>query len=374
MAAAATVGVNLLAAAGPSPLWYLTRGTGLVALILLTLTVVLGVVITAGWTPSGWPQFATAGLHRNVSLLVVVVLGIHIVTAELDTFAPVGWLAVLLPFASAYRPVWLGLGTVAWDLLLALVITSLARRHIGQRAWRTIHSAAYLSWPVALVHGLGTGTDPRTPVMQAITVVCVLSVIIAAGWRLGWGWRVTPQRRFLVAAAAVAACVAVAGWAAGGPLRTGWSRRAGTPAALVASSRSATAVPAGVPANRSDPSWAAALSGSLRQRGPDPSGNVTITISGSLSGARQGTLTVALVGLAADGGVALKQSAVTVALSDGSRWTGQIVVLDGDQMAATITDGHGHSSTLDINLQINPASDAVTGAITATPITSGGRR
>jgi hypothetical protein len=315
MARRALVGVILLAAVGPSPLWYLTRGTGLVALLLLTMTVALGVLNTGRWTTPRWPRFATGGLHRNVSLVVVVVLGIHIVAAELDTFAPVGWLAVVVPFASAYRPIWLGLGTVAFDLLLALVVTSLARRRIGQRAWRAIHWVAYLSWPLALVHGLGTGTDPRTPAMQAVTLVCAVVVIAAAGWRLAWGWRVALRRRLLVAGLAVVACFVVAGWAAGGPLQAGWARRAGTPTALVASPLLARAtVPVAKPA-----------------------------------------------------------PPVSLTLARDSHWTGQIVALDGDQMAAAVTDATGSALALGVNLQIDPSTEGVTGAITVTPPAPGGR-
>jgi sulfoxide reductase heme-binding subunit YedZ len=379
------VSLSLLAVAGPSPLWYLTRGTGLVALILLTMTVVLGVANTGRWALPGWPRFATAALHRNVSLLVLVVLAIHIITAELDTFAPVGWVAVLIPFASAYRPIWLGLGTVAFDLLIALVATSLVRARIGQRAWRVIHWAAYAAWPLALVHGLGTGTDPRTRLMQAITVGCVVAVVVAVGWRLWRGGRAEPGRRLLGLGALLVASVLVAGWAAAGPLRAGWARRAGTPAALIASSRrttpttpatpaTTTPIPAAAPATPGaarDQSWSASLAGGLRQQGPDSSGTVTITITGEVSGSRQGSLKIVLVGLAAGGGVALRHSTVTLALADGQRWLGQIVALDGDQMAATLSGAAGRSLSLTVNLQIDPATGAVAGTVTAAPVASG---
>ena len=383
--------LSLLAAAGPSPLWYLTRGTGLVTLILLTISVVLGVASTGRWALPGWPRFATAALHRNVSLLVLVVLAIHIITAELDTFAPVGWVAVLIPFASAYRPIWLGLGTVAFDLLIALVATSLVRARIGQRAWRVIHWAAYAAWPLALVHGLGTGTDPRTRLMQAITVGCVLAVVAAVGWRLWRGGRAEPGRRLLGLGGLLVVSVLVAGWAAAGPLRAGWARRAGTPAALIASSRPTTpatrtpatttpaptppatnpAAPAATPGAALDQSWTASLAGRLAQQGPDSSGTVTITITGELSGSRQGSLKIVLVGRAAGGGVALRHSTVTLALAAGQRWGGQIVALDGDQMAATLSGAAGRSLSLTVNLQIDPSTGAVAGAVTAAPMASG---
>lgn len=231
----ATTGPFLGAAVtGPSPLWYLTRGTGLVSLVLLTATVLLGILSVSRWSSPRWPRFVTQGLHRNLSLLVLAVLAVHIVTAELDPFAPVGWLAAVVPFSSPYRPIWLGLGTLAFDMLIALVITSLFRSHMGYRAWKASHMAAYLSWPVAFVHGLGTGTDPRVRWVMWLTWACAGAVVAAGGWRLAQGWPAQRELRLVVGLASLSLIAAVAIWAATGPLRPGWSKRAGTPARLLA--------------------------------------------------------------------------------------------------------------------------------------------
>ena len=120
-------------------LWYLTRGTGLVALALLTGTVALGVLTWHGWSSPRWPWFITLGLHRNLSLLAVAFLGVHIVSTIADGFAPIGWLDAIAPFRSPYRPIWLGLGAVAVDLLIAGTATSLLRRHLSLAVWRTVH-------------------------------------------------------------------------------------------------------------------------------------------------------------------------------------------------------------------------------------------
>jgi predicted ferric reductase len=223
----------LRATTGPSPLWYLTRGTGLVSLVLLSFTVLLGILQVSRWSSPRWPRFVTQSLHRNVALLVVVVLGVHIAGAELDTFAPVGRLAVALPFMSAYRPIWLGLGTLAFDLLLALVITSLVRTFIGLRAWRAIHWAAYVSWPIAFVHGLGTGTDARTGWAMWVSWTCAAAISAGAAWRLHRGWPDRKRLRLLLAAVSVAAIALVVAWSVTGPLRPGWARKAGTPARLL---------------------------------------------------------------------------------------------------------------------------------------------
>ena len=151
----------ILAASTGSALWYLARGTGLVSIVLLTVVMVLGVTEVQRWAREGWPRLVIAGLHKNVSLLVVAFLGVHIASSVLDSFVPISLLDAFVPFTSPYRPIWLGLGALSFDLLLALVITSLLRGRIGHRTWRTIHWAAYASWPIAFVHGLGTGSDGR---------------------------------------------------------------------------------------------------------------------------------------------------------------------------------------------------------------------
>jgi methionine sulfoxide reductase heme-binding subunit len=227
---------SALVAAGTSPkaLWYLARGTGLVSLVLLTGSLLLGILQVSRWSSPTWPRFVTQGLHRNLSLLVVVVLAVHIVTAELDVFAPVGWLAVAVPFLSAYRPVWLGLGTLAFDLLIALVATSLVRGRVGYRAWRVVHWCAYASWPVAFVHGLGTGTDSRLGWVMWMSWGCAAAVLAAGSWRLARGWPDHRARRLALAGVVAVVAAGVVTWSVDGPLRPGWARRAGTPARLLA--------------------------------------------------------------------------------------------------------------------------------------------
>ena len=116
--------------------------------------------------------------------MTVVFLSLHIVTAVIDPFTHLGWLTALVPFSSYYRTFWLGLGTIAFELLLAIVVTSLVRGFIGNNAWRAVHWLAYAAWPIGVVHGLGTGTDAWSGWFLAITIVCVLTVVTAAGYRM----------------------------------------------------------------------------------------------------------------------------------------------------------------------------------------------
>lgn len=166
-------------------LWYATRATGVVALVLLTMTVVLGIV-TAGRAKSrSWPAFAQADLHKRVSVIALVVLGIHVLTSVLDTYVHLGWASIVVPFASSYQPLWTGLGTVALDLMLAVAVSSALRRHLGARTWRILHWLGPLCWPIAMAHALGEGTDGGTPWMDGLAAACVVAVVGATWWRIG---------------------------------------------------------------------------------------------------------------------------------------------------------------------------------------------
>ncbi len=170
-------------------LWYTTRGAGAVSLVLLSGVVVLGILSALRVQTSGWPRFLTAGLHRNLALMTLVFLALHIVTAVIDPFTHLGWLTAVVPFSSYYRTIWLGLGTVAFELLLAIVVTSLARPWIGLAAWRLVHWLTYASWPIAVIHGVGTGTDVWSAWSLVLTAVCVGAVVAAIGYRLMAGSR-----------------------------------------------------------------------------------------------------------------------------------------------------------------------------------------
>lgn len=168
-------------------LWFAARGAGVVALLLFTATTVLGILTTTRWGAAGWPRFLTAELHRNLSLLSLAFLAVHIVTAIADPFTSLGIAAAIVPFASSYRPVWVAIGVVALDLLLALIVTSLLRPRIGQGLWRAVHWTAYAAWPLALAHGLGAGTDAFSTWLLAVQAGCILAVALAIGWRLWAG-------------------------------------------------------------------------------------------------------------------------------------------------------------------------------------------
>lgn len=177
-------------------LWYTSRATGVVCLLLMTAVVLLGILVTRQGRLPGLPRFAVTGLHRNLSLLAVLFLAIHVLTAILDPFVTIGLAAIIVPLASPYRPVWIGLGAVALDLMAALVLTSLARARIGRRAWRAVHWLAYACWPLSLAHSLGSSGDLRSGPLLWLSAACAAAVGAALAVRaLAWAGQVPPAGR-----------------------------------------------------------------------------------------------------------------------------------------------------------------------------------
>jgi DMSO/TMAO reductase YedYZ heme-binding membrane subunit len=179
--------MSVLAAAptlGQAPLWYLARSTGMVSFVLLTVALCLGIASTqrALASPS-WPRFATQGLHRNVSLLGLAFLGVHIVTTILDGYVNISWWAVVVPGISHYRGTWVALGTIAFDIIVAVIATSLVRLRMNATYWRWLHLTVYAAWPLAWLHFLKTGTDAahgKFGLWIAITAAVLVGVAVAA--------------------------------------------------------------------------------------------------------------------------------------------------------------------------------------------------
>jgi len=219
----------ILPLASGSLSWYLTRSTGAVALILLSASVALGVADVRRFASQRWPRFVIDALHRNVALLSICFLALHIITSVLDSFTSISLLDAVIPFIGSYRPFWLGLGAVSFDLLIAVTITSLLRQRLGYATWRAVHWLSYASWPIALVHGLGTGSDTKGTWMLTLDLLCLVAVLAAIGTRLGPIWPEHPERGRLTLGGAGAFLVFLAFWVPSGPLATDWAKRSGTP-------------------------------------------------------------------------------------------------------------------------------------------------
>ena len=362
-------------ATATSPLWFATRATGLIALVLLTGTVLLGILTSVRYASPAWPRFVTVSLHRNLSLLTITFTGLHVLTTVTDPFAAIGPLSVVLPFTSGYRRIWLGLGAVAFDLLLAVLVTSLLRTRIRPRLWRLVHWAGYACWPVALVHGLGTGTDGAARWVLAITAACALAVLAAGAWRLTAGWPAHAGLRVTAAAAAHRGRARHRGLGLGGAARPGWARRAGTPPSLLA--RSAGNAPPVAPAAGglaeeapsvpdllSFPSlpFQARLTGTVSFAPGPAAGDRTVSLA--MENGTAVRLKVTISGPAVQGGVQMSASSVALGpASAPARFTGRVVLLDGSVIQATVS-GDGQRLTLAIELT-SQTSTTVTGVMTA---------
>jgi sulfoxide reductase heme-binding subunit YedZ len=357
-------GLVILAAPGPSPLWYLSRGTGAITLVLLSASVILGIAGTLRWRLGArTPRFVVDGLHPNVSLLVMVLLAAHVATALLDPFAHLRLLDAVVPLASRYRPLWLGFGALAFDLLIALVVTSALRARLGLRAWRAVHWAAYLCWPVAVLHGLGTGTDARSVWLQVLTAACVAGVVAALAARLLRDWPARAALR-LGALALVAASVAgTVAFALQGPLKPGWARRAGTPPTLLAAAPAPVATrTVGAAATVALP-FAAALDGTSRRIGSADDGRAQVDIAARIHVAGAPLrLGLRLSGRALPGG-GLQMVSSSVRLGPGGQgdlYRGRVVGLRGDLVVARLTSSGARPVQLRLTLRID-AGGAVVG-------------
>lgn len=340
---------------GSSMLWYLTRATGVVSLVLLTATVVLGVVGTARAASQRWPRLVTAGLHRNLALASAAFVIIHILTTVLDPYAAISPIASVIPFSSAYRPLWLSLGTFSFDLLLAILITSLLRDRLGRRLWQGVHLLVYLSWPAALWHGLGTGTDTKLFFLLAIDVACVAAVVGAVAWRL----LITPSVRTRAAGLLAAAVVPLLtlGFVVLGPLQPGWARRAGTPASLLGKQSGGSS--SGTPASGQlyNTPFTAQLAVSANPAGDQR----TITITGHTTAAPKEPLLIVLRGTPAGAGVALSGGQVQIGQpGSATGYSGPVTMLNGAELVASVS-GQAGQRRAQFVMTINGSS--VTGTV-----------
>lgn len=164
-------------------LWYTTRATGLVSLVLFTVVVGLGTFVANRVGGASIGRFEVNELHRSLSIVAMVFLAIHVATTLVDSFVATGPISAVVPFTSSYRRVPVGIGAVAIDLMLAVWISSLLKVRIANRSWRFIHWFSWLAFASALAHGFLTGTDARTGPGLVLVVGCAVLVAAAALWR-----------------------------------------------------------------------------------------------------------------------------------------------------------------------------------------------
>ena len=320
--------------------WDTARAGGLISYVLLTTAVCLGLVLRNRWQSTRWPRLVTNELHGYVSLLALVFIAVHVVAVAVDPFTHFGLSAVLVPFASHYRPVWMGLGIVALYLLLAVWVSSRLRRRIGHRLWRRIHVLAFAVYLAATLHGLGTGSDTRTIWGGALYTTSVALVGSLLAVRLLAPAGQNAVRRPLVAGAAAAAVLAVGAWSLGGPFAAGWSARAGgtsVDAAVASPAASVAPRPAGRPPTAVvHVPFTARYAGRLTVEPVNDRGRLTVRIDGALSGVTRDHLEILIHGIPLDdGGVAMEQSRVRMGTTT-PLYEGEITSLDGTRLVAAV--------------------------------------
>ena len=343
-------------------LWFASRGTGIVCLLLLTASVVLGVITSVRFETRQWPRFVLERLHRNVSLLILIFIGIHVATTVIDGYVAIGYLDAIIPFRSPYRTIWLGLGAVALDLLLALAITSVVRVRLGYRVWRAVHWLAYACWPIALMHGLGTGSDARQGWMVALDVVALASVCAAVAWRLSTTWRPDVRAQWGALATAVTVPLAVAVWALAGPLQPGWAK----------SRHAAATGPSLAVTEPESVGFAGAVTGTRSTSVSSGNATETVSIRGTASSRLGIGLDLELTGRPLERGVQLSAGGLSIGPATApARWRGRVVSLDGGHVEAQVVDGSGHWLAVSMDLRIDAAGRAVSGTISARPVSAG---
>ncbi len=335
-----------------SPLWYLARASGTVSLVLLTASVLGGILTWSRWGSPTWPRILTTGFHRNVSLLAIGFVVLHVLTNVLDGYAPIRFIDAVLPFGSAYRPLWLGFGAVAFDLLLLVIVTSLLQRRLGWKRWRVIHWTAYACWPIALVHAFGTGSDPRHSWFTAVAVVCTAAVLSATVARIVRARSGSRGLRVAFGTGALVVTAMVATWAMVGPLESGWAARAGTPSVLLARASAARlpTVPFTLP-----------LDGTVA--GDTASGSaVTLDIDGNVGGG-EAKMRILITGETSGQDIVPSRIDVSYGSTrDPSEFTGSGQVESTGVILAKVDNG---SSTLDltIELQLDLSSGSASGSV-----------
>jgi DMSO/TMAO reductase YedYZ heme-binding membrane subunit len=353
----------LLATAGPSALWYLTRATGAVTLVLLTVSLVIGIAGVGRLQRPGWPRFVIEGVHRNVSLLAIVVLAVHIATSVLDPFAGIHLLDAFIPFTGSYRPLWLGLGAFASDLMIAIALTSMIRRRIGHTVWRATHWLAYLCWPLAVLHTVGTGSDVKQVWLLALTGACIACVMVSVWLRAGIGWPAQRRLRGTAVAASIALPAAFLAWMPGGPLGSDWAKRAGTPASLLASSSTSSTSGTSGGLSTDVVAFHASVNGTATQS-TTASGLADVELALTVANATLPSLHIQILGNQQGGGVQMTSSAVTIGTAtDPGLFRGQITSLQGTDISA---EASSSSQTVQLTLTLRISSGTVTGTLQLT--------
>jgi hypothetical protein len=388
--------------------WVTTRAAGYTAFALLTLSVALGLVLSSPLRSKRWPRFATTELHRFVTLLTLVFIGVHVLVAMLDRFISFRLVEVLVPFTSHYRLFWMGLGIVSAYLAVAVWASSWLQRRIGYAWWRRLHYATFAVYVGAAAHGLGSGSDAGWAWSRSIYVASFVLVGGLLIMRLPARDRPAPARRNARPNArpgvgparrpAGAAASAAGGNAAGTRAASAaGGNAAGTRAASAAGGTAAGAGAASVGpdtpldtriasdvhagravsngwAGTADPpvhaaGFSARLDGRLWQ-GPGGDGAVLVALDGALHSGFDGRLQLRVFGRMAPGTSQLEvvDNRLWLLGRDGTTWTGRIGDFDSLRLRGAITAQTAGARPLRLEIDLfGFTGEATSGMVRALP-------
>ncbi len=349
--------ITVVAAIGGNPkfLWYMTRATGIIAMVLLGMVVILGMVTATKAAPKGFAKFLVPDLHRRLSITAAAFLGVHIITALLDSFVHIGLIASIVPFVATYRPVWVGFGAIAFDLLLIVIATSVVRHRFSQGPWKKIH---YLSWLVvtfALFHAIGTGSDARVGLVEVVYIVLVAVVALAAIFRTATDAQLRKLAKIGGSAVIVAVPVLALGWSLKGPLRTGWASASSSFSLLPKVTTTTAATSGSSSGGASSNGFVWPVNGGVRGTvsiANGSSGTSTVTLSGTVTGTAD-VVSVRLVGQVQQGSLVLQGSSVAIGTASApNTYTGAVAQAGGSTLVLSLHGAQG-SVTGALALSIN---------------------
>lgn len=351
-------------------LWYTSRATGIIAMVLLGVVVTLGILTASKSTPLGLGKFIGPDLHRRLSISTLVFLVAHIISAILDPFVTVGIGASLIPFAAKYRPLWVGLGTTSFDLLLVIVATSVVRHRFNHGIWKKVH---YLSWVVVtlvLFHALGTGSDAHIKLVEGIYVLFVLAMGGAGIYRAYQEYGLAKGQKIVAGASLFLVPIALLGWALNGPLKAGWAKSASGfsifPTTTVAVSSGSTAKSSSTSQAASGPAVAlpitnAAITGTMTQT-QTSSGVVVLVLRGSVANSVD-YVEVQLNGVVQEGALALESSTAFLGTKSApNTYTGTVTQANGSALTLSLK---GPKGAVTANLNVSLSGSSFSGTISA---------
>jgi sulfoxide reductase heme-binding subunit YedZ len=171
--------------ASTTAVWYAARAGGVLAYLLVSASVLAGILLAGKKRVPGFPRFAVEDVHRFLGILAALFIAIHVAGIALDTYVPFSLSQLVVPFTSSYRPLATGLGIVALELLLAVSVTNRLRSRLPYRFWRRAHYATLAVWLLATVHGILAGTDRDQTWLVWLYALTVALVAGAAALRFG---------------------------------------------------------------------------------------------------------------------------------------------------------------------------------------------